>query len=45
MYDLVNQTPKEVIITYIIFMAACAITYPILRLIISALRLGLNKWR
>lgn len=45
MYDLVSQTPKEIIITYIIFMAACALTYPIVRLIITALRSGLSKWR
>lgn len=45
MYEIVNQTPKDVVITYIVFMAACFVTYPIIRLITTAAEKGLNKWR
>lgn len=45
MYEVVNQYPKDIIVTYIIFFSACFVTYPILRLITTAVEKGLNKWR
>lgn len=36
MYDVFNQTPKDIIFTYIVFFAACAITFPIFSLIVTA---------
>lgn len=45
MYEVVNQYPKDIIVTYIIFLSACFVTYPTLRLIIRAAEKGLNKWR
>ncbi|MCK6259388.1 hypothetical protein LCY76_22715 [Fictibacillus sp. KIGAM418] len=45
MFETVNQTPKEIIFIYIVFMAACFVTYPLIRLITTAMEKGLNKWR
>ncbi|MBK5447036.1 hypothetical protein [Peribacillus sp. TH24] len=45
MYDVVSQTPKEVVFLYIMFMSACFVTYPIVRLIVTAAEKGLDKWR
>lgn len=45
MYEIVSQSPKEVIVTYIVFLAACFVTYPIIRLITTAAEKGLSKWR
>ena len=36
MYEVFNQTPKEIIVTYIVFIAACAVTFPIINLIETA---------
>lgn len=38
MYDLVDQTPKVIIITYVVIMAACFLTYPIVNLILTAIK-------
>lgn len=45
MYEIVSQTPKEIVFTYIIFMAACFVTYPIVRLIATAAEKGFDRWR
>jgi hypothetical protein len=45
MYEVVSQTPKEVFLIYIVFMAACFITYPIIKLLTKAAEKGLSKWR
>lgn len=45
MYAVVSQTPTEVIFTYIMFMAACFVTYPIVRLVTTAAEKGLSRWR
>jgi hypothetical protein len=45
MYEVVAQTPKEVFLTYVVIIASCALTYPIFRVIFSALGRGLSKWR
>jgi hypothetical protein len=45
MYEVVSQTPKEVVFIYIVFMAACFITYPVIKLITTAAEKGLSKWR
>lgn len=36
MYEIVSQTPKEIVFTYIMFMSACFVTYPIVSLITTA---------
>lgn len=36
MYEVFNQAPKEIIVTYIVFIAACAVTFPIFNLIVTA---------
>lgn len=41
MYEVFEQTPKEIILTYVVFFAACAITFPIVRLIVT----GATSWR
>ncbi len=45
MYDMVSYTPKEIILMYIVFMGACVLTYPIVALLISAVKRGVSKWR
>ncbi|MEF7566325.1 hypothetical protein V4V35_25380 [Bacillus infantis] len=45
MYEVVTQTPKEVFTVYIMFLAACIVTYPIIRLITTAADRGLSKWK
>jgi hypothetical protein len=45
MFDTVNATPKDIVIIYILFMAACCLTYPIVSLIITSLEKGLAKWK
>ncbi|MBH0176233.1 hypothetical protein IHV09_22000 [Fictibacillus sp. 23RED33] len=45
MYEIVGQSPKTIILIYIMFMAACFVTYPLIRLITTAAEKGLNKWR
>lgn len=45
MFDVVSQTPREIVFIYIVFMAACLVTYPLIRLIMTAAEKGLNKWR
>ncbi|WP_197204158.1 hypothetical protein [Cytobacillus firmus] len=37
MYEIVSQTPKEIVFNYIMFMAACFVTYPIVSLITTTL--------
>jgi hypothetical protein len=44
MYDMVSFTPKAIVIVYILFMGACVLTYPIVDLLINAVR-GANKWK
>jgi hypothetical protein len=44
MYEIVNATPQEVLTTYILFIAACVVTYPIIRLIITAVTKGVSRW-
>lgn len=44
MYEVVQNTPKEIITIYIMFLAACIITYPVIRFIIGAVTKGLSKW-
>ena len=45
MYEVVTQTPKQIITIYVLFMAACIVTYPLVSLITTAAKRGLNKWR
>lgn len=45
MFDVIDQTPKDIIIIYIMFMGACLVTYPIMNLVISAAEKGLEKWK
>lgn len=45
MFSIVNATPKEIIITYIVFMGACMVTYPIIRLLITSIEKGVSKWK
>lgn len=44
-YDLVQQTFWEVFITYIVFLAACILTYPFSSMIYNAVAKGLTRWR
>lgn len=41
MYEVFEQTPKDIIYTYIVFMAACAVTFPIINLVMNAA----TNWR
>lgn len=45
MFDTVNATPKDIVTIYIVFMAACLLTYPIISLIVTSLNRGLSKWK
>lgn len=45
MYEIVSQSPKEIIVIYVVFMAASFVTYPLVNLITTAAKRGLNKWR
>ncbi|WP_255421364.1 hypothetical protein [Paraliobacillus sp. X-1268] len=42
MYEVASQTPKEVFLIYIVFLGACLITYPIIKLITTTLKKGLS---
>lgn len=44
MYEVVANTPKEIIAIYIMFMGACLVTYPIIRFIVGTVTKGLSKW-
>lgn len=44
MYEIVNATPAEVLTTYILFLGACIVTYPVFRLIVAAIEKGVNRW-
>jgi hypothetical protein len=47
MFELVQSTPKEVFITYIVVLSACALTYPGVKLIATAITEGrrASRWR
>lgn len=45
MYEVLINSPTEIAITYIVIIASCALTYPIVKVIFSALGKGLSKWR
>lgn len=45
MYDMVSFTPKDIVIMYVIFMGACVLTYPIVELLINAVKRGSDKWK
>lgn len=45
MYEVLNYAPDEILLAYIIIIASCILTYPIVRLIIGAVGKGLSKWR
>jgi len=45
MYDIVGYTPKDIVIGYVIFLSACAVTYPIVNLLITTVSKGANRWR
>lgn len=45
MFEVIDQTPKDIIMIYVIFMGACLVTYPIIHLVVSAAEKGFEKWR
>jgi hypothetical protein len=44
-YEMVNATPKEIVLIYVVFLGACFISYPVLKLLINAIGKGVTKWR
>jgi hypothetical protein len=45
MFTVVAQTPKEVVLTYVVVLSACLLTYPTVKLIMTAIQRGLERWR
>ncbi|WP_275411289.1 hypothetical protein [Bacillus sp. B15-48] len=43
MYEIIDETTKNIVTIYIIFLAACLVTYPLIRLIVTAA--GALKWK
>ncbi len=41
MYEVFEQTPAEIILTYVLFLSACALAFPIISLIYTAA----TNWR
>jgi hypothetical protein len=45
MFTVVAQTPKEIVLTYVVVLSACLLTYPTLRLVMKAIQRGSERWR
>lgn len=45
MYDVLDNTLKEIMFTYILFMSVALLTYPLVKLIITTVKRGANRWR
>lgn len=45
MYEVIAYTPKEIAIAYIVIIASCALTYPIVKVLFNAIGKGLSRWR
>jgi hypothetical protein len=45
MFTVVAQTPEEIVLTYVVVLSACLLTYPMVRLIMAAILRGLERWR
>lgn len=45
MYEVVNFTPKEIIVAYIVIITSCALTYPFVKVLFTAVGKGFSKWR
>lgn len=45
MYDVINQELSAIILVYVAFSGASLLTYPIVRLVASAIERGAERWR
>ncbi|WP_176466659.1 hypothetical protein [Terribacillus saccharophilus] len=45
MYEIMDYRFLEIVLTYVVFLSACLLTYPVVRLIITAVKEGASKWR
>lgn len=45
MYELVEYTPKDVFLLYVVIMLSIVITYPIIRVMIHAVGEAFNRWK
>lgn len=43
-YEVVTQTPKEIVMIYVVFCGACLVTFPLMKLLINAISKGVSKW-
>lgn len=43
MYEVLDFYPKEIIIAFVVIMSACAVTYPLIRLIHDAVKDRLER--
>lgn len=44
-YEVLNSTPKEIFLTYIVILSACIVIYPIAKTLITSITKGLSRWR
>lgn len=45
MYTVIDYTPKDIFVAYMVIVASCALLYPIARLLYSAIERGVSRWR
>lgn len=45
MYEVIQSTPKDIVLTYAIVLFSCAATFPLCSLILGAIKKGASKWR
>lgn len=43
-YEVVPNSPEEIITIYIIFSGACLVTFPLVKFIVNAVSKGVSKW-
>jgi hypothetical protein len=45
MYEVLDITPKELFLAYVIFMVSCGVTFPMVQLIYGLVTKGVSRWR
>lgn len=45
MYEVLNYSLKEIALNYIVFFTASLLIYPLVNVIITAVKGGANRWR
>lgn len=43
-FEVLPQSPEEIITIYVIFSGACLVTFPLMKFIFNAVSKGVSKW-